>query len=1057
MLQVPAERSRPRGALTTEAGLTSANGGKATQPTLDVVLGGPSGAPAAAPAAEQPLTPQARSEVTVREAPEAISGAGRTATRGRDGAPKPGAEPVLINRELSWLDFNGRVLAQVEDESLPLLERARFLAIASRALDEFFQVRVGGLKQLAAGLEGAASDPHGPQAQVRAIRNKVVDLYARQARAFLGSLVPQLDRQGIRFSDWSSLDEEDRTHLDRVFEERIFPVLTPLAVDPAHPFPYISSLSLNLMVVVTDPASHDQRIARIKVPPLLSRFVVLPDGERFVPLEQVIAAHLHPLFEGMQVVAHHVFRLTRNADYQLEGDEAEDLLEAVRAVLKERRRSPLVVRLEVGADMPAEMVDLLARELEIDAEDVYSVAAPLDLGGLFDVCRLDRPDLKFRPWTPITPPRIAHDLAGSEGDLFRDLREDQVLVHHPYDSFEHTVEAFIELAAEDPQVLAIKQTLYRTSGPVSPIIRSLTRAAEAGKQVVALVELTARFDEQNNINWAEVLEDAGVHVVYGAVGLKTHAKVTLVVREEPGGIRRYCHVGTGNYNRDTARVYEDLGLLSADAALGADVGELFNSLTGYSHQAKYRKLLVAPGTMRPALVQADPPRGRARRGGPDRHQGQQPGRPRDDRGALRRLPGGGRDRPHRAQHLLPAAGRARGQRAHPGPLPGRPLPGALADPPLRPRPPRRRLLHQLRGPDAAQPGPPRRGGGSDPLTRPARPPRPDPGDQPQGRHAGLGPRLRRRVAAGGGRRSHRHPGQAPGGGAAPGRGEELSPAPPVERCQVDLPVGTAFRLRQLRWGRTAATRIERFETIHWDTPDFRLAAWDAGLRYRRGRGWRVTLAGWPEAGCFRSIFVDLDGGPAAPPPEALRLLSGYLGDAEPEPAARLRHLESRRTVDELRCVHQVVSLLVDRRAVAHARRVSLRGGEGLTGARRALAALRRVGVVETTSQPLLSRAGRVRRRRRSGASSSSTRPAASPPRWPRRCATTPPGWSATRPCSWRAATRRGSTRPGWPAGGSARPCRPSARCSTPPGRRRCAPSSAASPPTSARCVTPRSC
>jgi polyphosphate kinase len=528
--------------------------------------------------------------------------AGRTATRAVERAAKSTTEPVLINRELSWLDFNGRVLAQVEDESLPLLERARFLAIASRALDEFFQVRVGGLKQLAAGLEGAASDPHGPQAQVRAIRTKVVDIYARQARTFLGGLVPQLDKHGIRFSDWSSLDEEDRAHLDKVFEERIFPVLTPLAVDPAHPFPYISSLSLNLMVVVTDPSSHEQRIARIKVPPLLSRFVVLPDGERFVPIEQVIAAHLHPLFEGMQVVAHHVFRLTRNADYQLEGDEAEDLVEAVRAVLKERRRSPLVVRLEVGADMPAEMVDLLARELEIDAEDVYSVAAPLDLGGLFDVCKLDRPDLKFRPWTPITPPRIAHDLAGSEGDLFRDLREDQVLVHHPYDSFEHTVEAFIELAAEDPQVLAIKQTLYRTSGPVSPIIRSLTRAAEAGKQVVALVELTARFDEQNNINWAEVLEDAGVHVVYGAVGLKTHAKVTLVVREEPGGIRRYCHVGTGNYNRDTARVYEDLGLLSADAALGADVGELFNSLTGYSHQAKYRKLLVAPGTMRPALL-----------------------------------------------------------------------------------------------------------------------------------------------------------------------------------------------------------------------------------------------------------------------------------------------------------------------------------------------------------------------------------------------------------------------------------------------------------------------
>jgi polyphosphate kinase len=508
---------------------------------------------------------------------------------------------VLINRELSWLDFNARVLAQAEDESLPLLERARFLAIASRALDEFFQVRVGGLKQLAAGLESAASDPQGPQAQIRAIRLKVVELYARQARAFLHGLVPHLDSHGIRFSDWSSLDDDDRAYLDKVFEERIFPVLTPLAVDPGHPFPYISSLSLNLMVVVVDPASHEQRIARIKVPPLLSRFVVLPDGERFVPIEQVIAAHLHPLFEGMRVVAHHVFRLTRNADYTIDSDEADDLVEAVRAILKERRRSPLVVRLEVGSDMPPEVVDLLARELEIQHQDVYTTSAPLDLGGLFDVCKLDRPDLKYRSWVPVTPPRFAHDLGG-DGDLFRVLREGQILVHHPYDSFEHTVEAFIAQAAEDPAVLAIKQTLYRTSGPVSPIIRSLTRAAEAGKQVVAMVELTARFDEQNNINWAEVLEDAGVHVVYGTVGLKTHAKVTLVVREESGGIRRYCHIGTGNYNRDTARVYEDLGLLTSDPAVGADVGELFNSLTGYSRQARYRKLLVAPDSMRPALL-----------------------------------------------------------------------------------------------------------------------------------------------------------------------------------------------------------------------------------------------------------------------------------------------------------------------------------------------------------------------------------------------------------------------------------------------------------------------
>lgn len=565
--------------------MASVNGGDPDQPTLDVVVAG--GTPTHAELPGSPAPAALPPSPTPERPPASL-------------APFDVTD-ILINRELSWLDFNARVLAQVEDESLPLLERARFLAIASRALDEFFQVRVGGLKQLAAGLESAASDPHGPQAQIRAIRLKVVELYARQARAFLHGLVPHLDSHGIRFSDWSSLDEDDRAYLDKVFEERIFPVLTPLAVDPGHPFPYISSLSLNLMVVVVDPASHEQRIARIKVPPLLSRFVVLPDGERFVPIEQVIAAHLHPLFEGMRVVAHHVFRLTRNADYTIDSDEADDLVEAVRAILKERRRSPLVVRLEVGSDMPPEVVDLLARELEIQHQDIYTISAPLDLGGLFDVCKLDRPELKFRSWVPVTPPRFAHDLGG-DGDLFRVLREDQLLVHHPYDSFEHTVEAFIAQAAEDPAVLAIKQTLYRTSGPVSPIMRSLTRAAEAGKQVVAMVELTARFDEQNNINWAEVLEDAGVHVVYGTVGLKTHAKVTLVVREEPGGIRRYCHIGTGNYNRDTARVYEDMGLLTSDPALGADVGELFNSLTGYSRQARYRKLLVAPDSMRPALL-----------------------------------------------------------------------------------------------------------------------------------------------------------------------------------------------------------------------------------------------------------------------------------------------------------------------------------------------------------------------------------------------------------------------------------------------------------------------
>jgi polyphosphate kinase len=542
-----------------------------------------------------------------RSHPAPLAGARRAATErpvdlAAIASTPPGDSPRLLDRELSWLDFNGRVLSLADDEGIPLLERARFLAIASRALDEFFQVRVGSLKQLAVSLNGGAPDASGPRAEIRAIRPKVEAIYARQARTFLGSLVPQLRGQAIRFSDWSSLGEEDRSHLDRVFEERVFPVLTPLAVDPAHPFPYISSLSLNLMVVIADQESGEQRVARVKVPPLLSRFVVLPDGERFVPIEQVIAAHLQHLFEGMAVIAHHVFRLTRNADYQLDSDEADDLVEAVRAVLQQRRRSPIVARLEVSAEMPDSLVDLLVRELEIDAEDVYAVSGPLDLGGLFDVCKLDRPDLKFRPWLPVTPLGSGARVGGAKPDVFRELREEQLLVHHPYESFEHTIEAFIERAAEDPQVLAIKQTLYRTSGPVSPIIRALTRASEAGKQVVALVELTARFDEENNINWAEVLEDAGVHVVYGTVGLKTHAKVTLVVREEQGGIRRYCHVGTGNYNRDTARAYEDLGLLSSDAALGADVGELFNSLTGYSRPARFRKLLVAPTSMRHGIL-----------------------------------------------------------------------------------------------------------------------------------------------------------------------------------------------------------------------------------------------------------------------------------------------------------------------------------------------------------------------------------------------------------------------------------------------------------------------
>jgi polyphosphate kinase len=510
-----------------------------------------------------------------------------------------GAGLRYLNRELSWLDFNTRVLTLAGDESLPLLERAKFLAIFSRNLDEFFQVRVAGLKeQVAAGVDLVSADGRTPGDQLRDIRARVLPLVAEHARCFTEDIAVALESRGICFVDWASLGTADRAHLAAVFDRTIFPVLTPLAVDPAHPFPYISNLSLNLAVVVSDPRTATAQIARVKVPSLLQRFVPLPDGVRFVPLEQVISAHLASLFPGMEVVAHHPFRLTRNAEFDLESDEAEDLLDAVRSVLQRRRRSPLAVRLEVESGMGRDVLELLVRELELDEEDVYRVDAPLDLGGLWDIHSIDRPDLRAAPWSAVTQPAL-RGTPDEPLDIFATLRTGPLLVHHPYDSFESSVVAFIDQAAADPQVLAIKQTLYRTSGPFSPIIRSLTRAAEAGKQVVALIELTARFDEQNNIAGAQVLEDAGVHVVYGMVGLKTHCKVTLVVRQDDDGrIRRYVHVGTGNYNPDTARAYEDVGLLSADAGLGADVSELFNVLTGYSRQREYRELLVAPITLR---------------------------------------------------------------------------------------------------------------------------------------------------------------------------------------------------------------------------------------------------------------------------------------------------------------------------------------------------------------------------------------------------------------------------------------------------------------------------
>ncbi|MET0883478.1 MAG: polyphosphate kinase 1, partial [Acidimicrobiales bacterium] len=474
----------------------------------------------------------------------------------------------FLNRELSWLDFDTRVLWMAEQAGIPLLERAKFLAIFAQNLDEFFQVRVAGLKdQVAGAVTKLTPDGRTAGQQLGEIRERVSKLLARQEQAFLDEIVPALADAGVRFSAWDELDDDDLEYLGTQFDERIFPVLTPLAVDPGHPFPYISDLSLNLAVVVHDPESDLRRFARVKVPPLLPRFVVMPDGERFVPLEQVIAAHLHHLFPGMEVVEHHPFRVTRNADLTLEDEDADDLLAAVEIELR-RRRFGKAVRLELESTVTDEVRELLQRELDLDDDDVYVVTGPLDLSGLWSLMSLDRPDLKDGAWTGVIPPRLTSD--DGRVKIFRAIRHGDLLLHHPYDSFAGTVEEFIDQAADDPKVRAIKLTLYRTDGD-SPIVDALVRAAESGKQVAALVELKARFDEQANVGWARRLEKAGVHVAYGLLGLKVHTKTTLVVREEHGGMVRYCHIGTGNYNSRTARIYEDCGLLTADPEIGADL------------------------------------------------------------------------------------------------------------------------------------------------------------------------------------------------------------------------------------------------------------------------------------------------------------------------------------------------------------------------------------------------------------------------------------------------------------------------------------------------------
>ncbi len=508
--------------------------------------------------------------------------------------------PRLLNRELSWLAFNHRVLALAAEPGIPLLERLKFAAICSSNLDEFFQVRVAALKdQVAAGLAQPAPDGLPPQAQLAAIAEAADAFVAEQERIVLDELLPELARHGVRLVHWADLAEADRRYLMEFFEQRVFPVLTPLAVDPAHPFPYISNLALNLAAMVSDPDTGERRFARVKVPNVFPRLVALPDGERFVPVEEVIAAQLHQLFVGMVVEEHAFFRVTRNADLTLEEEEADDLLQAVELELR-RRRFGRAVRIEVQHGISDEMLELLVRELDLEAPDVTVHRGPLDLTCCFQLHGLDRPDLKDTAWPPVTAGRILR-AESQDRSIFSVIRERALMVHHPYESFASSVENFLAQAADDPKVKSIKITLYRAGGD-SPIARSLMRAAERGVQVAVLVELKARFDEATNVGWAKALERSGVHVVYGLVGLKTHAKCTLVVREDHDGLRRYCHIGTGNYNSKTARLYEDVGFLTCDEKVGADVTQLFNHLTGYSRAVEFQSLLVAPRDLRDQLV-----------------------------------------------------------------------------------------------------------------------------------------------------------------------------------------------------------------------------------------------------------------------------------------------------------------------------------------------------------------------------------------------------------------------------------------------------------------------
>ncbi|MDX2215701.1 MAG: polyphosphate kinase 1 [Oculatellaceae cyanobacterium bins.114] len=526
-----------------------------------------------------------------------------------------------FSRELSWLEFNNRVLHEAFDPRTPLIERLKFIAIFSSNLDEYFMVRVAALKQqVEAEVVKVSPDGRTAQEQLDAISQRLRPMVAQQHRHFDQALRPQLAAKGIYLLDYVDLNQEQRLYLQSYFEERIFPVLTPLAVDPGHPFPYISNLSLNLAVVVKDAETEEEHFARVKVPKTLPRFVPLPEDLRLryknrpapwtgVSLEQVIAHNLEFLFPGMNIQEYHPFRITRNADLEVEEDEADDLMLAIEQELRKRRFGGSVVRMEIYTSMPEGIRKTLVQEMGLQSNDVYEVEGLLCLSDLMSFMELPLSELKDPAWTPVTHPLLRNlmdaeeeeETSDVEEDFFSIIRKQDFMVHHPYHSFASSVQKFITQAAYDPNVLTIKMTLYRTSGD-SPIVNALIAAAENGKQVAVLVELKARFDEENNINWARKLEKVGVHVVYGLVGLKTHTKLVLVVRREENRIRRYVHVGTGNYNPKTARLYTDLGLFSCREELGADLTDLFNHLTGYSRQQSYRKLLVAPVNLRDRMI-----------------------------------------------------------------------------------------------------------------------------------------------------------------------------------------------------------------------------------------------------------------------------------------------------------------------------------------------------------------------------------------------------------------------------------------------------------------------